>query len=194
MAATGFDVCVYAPIHLDTNLFVCPAISAICRRQGPRQTCRKDNDLQVYVGPPNLICEFPTRQGFEDTEAMLATYLSYGVQEVMLWGHDQPFRWHQLRDGEYVDLAQEGADPMESRALPGLIIHKDMFKRWGDMIRALEKNVAGIDVAAILQTLTNDPGELNQVLIPAARATQPMGPRNARPPIALSADTCPHNS
>ena len=70
--ASGMDVVLFAPIRLshrgNDDIMVYPNVGVIIRRLGPRMICTRNNEHQVYEGPPNFVLEIESKHGFTDIE------------------------------------------------------------------------------------------------------------------------------
>ena len=154
MLATGLTVLVHGPINLRDRIHIAPPIAVLCQREGPRKTCRK-NDNQIYEGPPNLICEFESERDATDWNKQLALYESCGVQEVIVWKWEvaNPV-WYQLQASSFVDVTPEDDRVVQSRALPGFLIdYAKLSKRdWRGMIEDVKDSVENTDVFAALNS------------------------------------------
>ena len=156
LAGGGLTVLVHAPIHLRERIHIAPPITVLCQREGPRKTCRK-NDNQIYEGPPNLICEFESERDTTDWDKQIGLYEVCGVQEVIIWkwGETDPDPlWYQLQESKLVDITPEDGQTVYSRALPGFLMDYSKLsnREWLAMIEDIRVSVASTDMFTALNS------------------------------------------
>jgi hypothetical protein len=158
MLATGMDVVLFPPIKLmdgeSEARLVYPNVGVIIRRRGPRNTCLKDRETQIYEGPPNFVLEMESKHGYTDMQKKRDLYETNGVQEALFLEQNKPAIWYQLRKGKFEILGQEPSGTISSKALPSFVMDFEKFKsrKWLKMMVDLKNNVNETEVAKQFKT------------------------------------------